>query len=779
MTARLSQVIPRGGMRILPAALFLLVALLLLLVALAIHNSPAPRIETEFGGATVDIRADRAWALLPGDCVTITWDLEGIHSLYVDGRGKIGWGEMAYCPTTDTSSLVFDITAENGQSHRYELNIRYFPAAIAHSLVLLLLISPFLIAPFYLVPMQLTAPIRLNVSVGLALLALLLFLALVQTENAAAIASLFEGFEDIVITRAWQIFSLVLAGIVFIPLVFVKLRKSAQQRAYSDFLAVGAFFFFVLLLFLPFGFDSIGQWEEWTKIAFLEGRPSRLGNEVLLRIFMLQDLILSQAIDSNSFAGVHILNFLVFWVNMSLFYGILRKLRFSPFAAFITASLFLVYPVNALLMSLRSAHPLISILLLLAAIWLVMDFLSQPGRLNLAGFWLALLFSLGKYEISFVIILVMPLLWLWYRPRKTWRNVNMTVIWYLVPALKLLYVLNLSIFGLRFYRTEYVEDTLEAGAAIAQNAGFFLDVILGVYRQTLSRGWREALAVMAENTHLAHTLFAVALAGIVMARLALDSASSELPPRKTAAAWVAGGLLFILPAIGIGMWIDNFHNEMWRLYLYVPFGAAVALCGTLFLLAAPIKEARIRKTLVIAISLLLMLPATSRLFVQRGHFVDSANAKARILWQIVKQAPHFDSDARVALLTDMSPSELSELGIDELRKNMFDSAIYLLYGESRPKVASLCIMGARCRADDISDSALRLPRLDADTDYSDIVIFRLYDDLSVELLPELPPELGGSSNDSYKPARLIDTSAPVPPRAFTMLASARRASANP
>ena len=224
------------------------------------------------------------------------------------------------------------------------------------------------------------------------------------------------------------------------------------------------------------------------------------------------------------------------------------------------------------------------------------------------------------------------------------------------------------------------------------------------------------------------------------------------------------------------MWIDKYHTELWRLYTYVPFGASIAVFGLLLLLSEPIRNARIRKALVIVMSLLLILPATSRLFVQHAYFNDRANAKASVLWQIVEQAPRYDSKARMVLVTSMSLDKLSEAGIDELWTHMFDSAIYILYGEGRPMVSSLCILGEACSTNDIDES---LPYLGADTDYSDVVIFRLYDDLSVELLRELPPELGGTDNESYNPGRLIDTSAPMPARALSMLASVHDASTNP
>ena len=72
----------------------------------------------------------------------------------------------------------------------YELNIRYFPAAVAQSLVLLLLISPFIAASFYLVRLRMTDAIPLSASPVLSLLALLLLLMLVQTAQAYTIGSL-------------------------------------------------------------------------------------------------------------------------------------------------------------------------------------------------------------------------------------------------------------------------------------------------------------------------------------------------------------------------------------------------------------------------------------------------------------------------------------------------------------------------------------------------------------------------------------------------------------
>ena len=271
--------------------------------------------------------------------------------------------------------------------------------------------------------------------------------------------------------------------------------------------------------------------------------------------------------------------------------------------------------------------------------------------MRLLGIWLALILTLFVYENAFVIILVVPLLWLLRGPRKTWQNFNMTAIWYLVPALKIVYLLILASGGLRFYGIQYVLGPVRADRNILETVSYYAGVIADVYRQTVWYGWREAIAVMGENTQVAHTLTAVALTAGVMLLLAIDKRTGALPSRRAAIFWFIGGLIFMLPSIGVGMWIDKYHAELWRLYIYVPFGASIAFFGLLLLLTEPIRLARIRKTLVIVASLSLILPATSRLFVQHAYFNDSANAKASILLGIVEQAPHFDSNARLALVT--------------------------------------------------------------------------------------------------------------------------------
>ena len=77
-------------------------------------------------------------------------------------------------------------------------------------------------------------------------------------------------------------------------------------------MAILAFLMLLLMLYLPFGFDSVGQWEEWVSYAYLEGRPSKIGVELVSRVWLLVPHALVTVISPDSFAGFHVVNVLMF-----------------------------------------------------------------------------------------------------------------------------------------------------------------------------------------------------------------------------------------------------------------------------------------------------------------------------------------------------------------------------------------------------------------------------------------------------------------------------------
>ena len=516
------------GLPRVPALLVLVVAQLVLLFA-AIHFTPAPRIETTFGGATIDIKSDRSWTILPGQCAAVSWKLEGIQSVYINGEGNVGHGKMAFCPTTSATSLSFRITAGNGDARTFVLNVQDLASSTLIWLTTLMLLVPFLVAGWYLVTKRLTQPVTFDLSLLLALVALLLFGLLIQTARPATVASVLDSLGAVFRSPSWHILGSVLAGLIYVPLTIQIMRRGVKTSIRADLVAIGAFVVIVVLMYLIAGFDSIGQWESWPIQAYFEGRPANLARELISRFWLLVPHALAFAISPNSFAGYHLVNLLMFCGMLVLFYAILRQLRVPPWLAFLAAILFLVYPVNSSLMSLRSIVMTLSKLSLLAAIYIILDCRENFSRWGLLGIWLALLLNLGTYEIAFVIILIVPLLWWRREPTQMWRNINLTLIWFLVPTVKAAHILLLIVSKSNFYGSWLLGGTA-SGQITLDSVAYHLSIVTTAYRRTFVDGWQEAINAISQNSWLIPTAATLALIGIVSVYLAREAKPGETSP---------------------------------------------------------------------------------------------------------------------------------------------------------------------------------------------------------------------------------------------------------
>ena len=355
-----------------------------------------------------------------------------------------------FCPTLHVTSPTFEITAANGESRNFRLGVHYLPADVIHSLALMALLAPFLVAIYYVAVPRLEQPIPLNITLLLTAVTLFLLCLILQSFRVLTLVSLLDGLKDIFASPAWHVFGLVLAGLVFIPLAIQVLWKGVERRAWADFVVVVALLIFILLLYLPFGFESIGHWEEWVFRAYLEGRPSKASVEVGSRFWLLVPHVLANFRSYGSFSGYHILNILMFWTKLLLFYVILRQIAANPCCAFLCTMLFSVYPVTPGSMSLRFFLMQFRIMSLFAMVCIALAYHRNPSRLRLAGIWMAALLNVGSYESAYAIIAVIPILWWRNSPRWTWRNKNMTLIWMLIPAAKVAYVLLLNAVWSRF-----------------------------------------------------------------------------------------------------------------------------------------------------------------------------------------------------------------------------------------------------------------------------------------------------------------------------------------
>ncbi len=753
--------------------LFLVAGCLLLVVslALAISRSSAPRIDTEFGGAAVKISADRSWVLLPGHCATLTWDLEGIQSLYINGEGNVGRGEMEYCPTFVEPSLEIDITTLDGTERRFTLEFRYVLCVLLFMTGLVGMTFAGLTALDGVLNRAIGKLLLLR-GTTLCVLTLLLTYELIKLSvNPALLEDFMLTLRSLFTSPEWQIFGIILAGLIYVPLIVGALQRELRSKRSTDLIVLGSFLLFVFFLYLPFGFDSIGHWETWNFNAWWEGSNVWfLESELIYRFWVIVPHTLAKLISSDSYGGYHLLNFLMFWGKLALLYGILRQLGVKRLYAYLITMLFMVYPVNSALMSMRSLPMQFSMIALLAAVYFMLEYKKSPSLPRLLAIWLGLLFNVGSNESAYVIILVVPLLW-WLRDRQlSWRNFKLTAIWYVFPALKAVNLLLLLSMNQFFYRSALIEEYQEQvdGLNIFQ---IVIQKAANVYLHTFLDAWQDAFTAMGKNTFLGLALAMVLLVGSLAWFLA---PKFHPPPPQQLGFALLSGMAFIFPSIGILVLFDIYYDDLWRLYFYVPIGAAIATFSLIALLTATIRNIRRRNIIIIVLTVILMFPATSRLLLQHEYFVKSANSKAWILRQVIEQTPAIDNGTHLGFLTDMSRKELYEKKIYGLHLSYtWYSMFYILYQDGHPSFVSLCNTDLEITCLISGDELVeKIP--DEDYVFQNLILYRLHEDLTVELLDELPAEFNFAVHGGYYPHRLYNPDAPIPPRAITMLAADRR-----
>ena len=756
----------------------LLLALLLaslLLLAAALGDPRPVEINSEFEGATIQITAHKSWSLFPGDCLEIGWQVEGIESIYIDGQGKIGWGEMAYCPSFGAASPEFLITAQNGAVRSFALDSYFLPSELVNCLLFVLILSLFALGLWYFWTLRLDEPPPVKPNMLLVIAVAWALCLLGTAVDVFSVRQILAVVREVFFSNGWQYFGIVLAALVYVPLLTQLVRRGIKARARADFVAIGGFFAFLLLLHLPFGFESIAQWEGWVNKANLEGSPSAvMTGERVTRFWGMIPYAAAHGMAPDSFLGQLLISFVMFWANMTLVYGILRRLSSSSLVAFLCSMLFMVYPVNPMLMSMRSIVPTFNTVTLLAAFYFALEFLRHPGRLRLAGLWLSMALTLGSYDIGYVIIVVAPLVWWWRNPATRWLNISVISIWYLALITKALYVLLLFFTNQSFRGSDlasHVGIAFLEGHSLSFLAAHYADILANLYLQTFVFGWQDAVSAISQNTWIVPTIAMLTVTGLLALWLARED-SEAFPSRRQLLFAALSGLLFILPSVGVMMWLERYNRDLWRMYIFVPIGAAVALLSIVLLLSSLLRQRPLRTVLIVVLCLLLMFPAISRLFVQKTYFDNMADNKVQVLRQVTELAPRFAPDTLFILLTDMGLRELGDNHIYDFRRATFNASMWILYQDQRPSYSVLCWDGRMCNSSDWGDEDFDIRDIVADIER--LVLMRLHEDLSVELLRELPPELGLDARGSYNPDRLIDYAAPLPPRAVTMLGATSR-----
>lgn len=814
-----------------------LTVILLVIVTTSILIAPPPHIETSNGETIVNISADKSWLIAPGACTTITWQIEGISALYVDGEGKIGADSMDYCPVVNAPSPLFEVVDTNGITRSYRILIHYLLDEILYALSFAGIAFAFCAVIYYLIHPDLSQRPPLAFSVFL-LVALSLTVGLLRhTASPAPLLDTQEGdtivylkadvsrafFPEECIPLTWHVLnaeqvtingveqalqgtsqhcqpdgdraileisrsegspltyelplqftfphldntswyavlsliSLIACAGIYLPLAFQISRKAWQSGNRYDFIVAGSLLLLAIILYLPFGWSHVGHWEEWVIKAYIEGMPNDwLDNELRTRLFVIVPHTLAHILTPNSFAGYNLIHTLMFFGKSLFLYAILRKLHLPLLTAFFISALFMVYPVNSAIMSLRSFPMQFSAVSLLGAGYLILYLRENPSRLAMAGIWLALLFSVGANESGYLIILIAPLFWLALERGPNWKVLNLTAIWYMMPAVRGAFTFGLLATGRGFYLSGDLDSM--AGTPLDRLQPI-LRALGNTYQLTYPAGWQEAFSTLSTRHFLLPSIIGAGLI-VVTGWYLYQYESTRLTLRQTIAL-IGAGLIFMIPAVGVMISLDFYRNDTWRVFFYAPISGAVVIVGLIVLVTDRIPADNIRKYGYLIIIGLLCIPAFNRALNQHSYFVDQAIAKEGFLRALVEQAPAYDPATQFIVISDIALADLPPTGLHEfVRRDMFASALYLLYDHQPPQYVYLCVMDDSCTTDDDHLTVIFPYR---EIPYSELVVFHLKSDLSVTRIDSLD-RLSSFPDDiaDYQPQQwILNTANPSP-----------------
>ncbi len=752
--------------RILPRAVNRLLVgtnlALALAIVLDVWQVSFPHLAFQYRDTTIELRSDRAWSLGPGDCLLITWDLEGTFPIHID---EVEWresGEQQFCPTIANPSPKIELTDHRqGVYLSPRLQIYYLPDVLVNVLGLAALGFFPLMAAYYLWTNSLDKrpPLR---TIFLAMLALCFCLAALRLMGLPLmIESALAIMRSIFVNPRWHMLGVIFSGFLYIPLALNALWQGLRKRQVADFVAVTGFLLIVVALYLPFGFASVGQWDEWTFYTFLKNMPwSRMESELTLRPFVLVASTISIMISSESFVGFNLVYALLLWARPVLIYSILRQVGVRRSYSFVIALLSIVYPVDARSMSLQSLNLQFSFVSFLTAVGLTLRYTSKPSRLILIGIWLALILCVGSYEGAYGLIVAMPLLW-WYRIRnKSWQNLNLTFIWYIVPVLKLVYLLFLIFAARSFYQSDFFYSGPEV--SLSDLLSQTIDRLIEVYQRSFAFGWIEAVQSIRHNPWIPLMLLLLGALAVLAWLIWWTDKHVRVPEVRQLGLTLVTGLLLILPSVVVLIWIDAYNNELLGLYLYIPVAGSLVLFCLIALLASLIVNNKYQNAVITTLCLLLMLPGLSRLFLQHEYYVTSANNKARILAQIAQLAPAINNETRILVLSEMNDEEFRDKNIQAFTSSALGHALYVVYGGQGSGRGSICPSVESC-----------FPLQNRTEFLEDTVVFLMDRELNLELVKEPGIMLEAFVGIEYDVSRLYDADAPVPSRAYSMLSLSR------
>ncbi|MEO8391625.1 MAG: hypothetical protein ABI700_01405 [Chloroflexota bacterium] len=538
---------------------------------------------------------------------------------------------------------------------------------------------------------------------------------------------------------------------------------------------------FVVLLWLPFGFKTPGLMEEWMIIHdFENGGHSAQGQDVGLFVttgdLVMRPMdtgwyIIAHVLAPDSFLGYNLLTMLTFFLRGLLLYAILRKLvPGNPLFAFGAALLFIIFPADDGLFTFRGINIHAAICLYLFAVYMLLSYYEKPHILKLVPIWLALIWSMFSYEVSYPLVAFTPFLLLWKERRLNAKQIRIAFLWWLAPLVTFTYAVVMFAHGGTYQAWVLERSGLNQGSVLGEIA----QSLWMSYRRHFGEGWIPALK-WETFAPLIPDVLAICATTIAALAALFPSARQVTPTGKRRYVELfLIGLAIIFLGYVVYM-ITPYRQLTWRVYYFSGIGGAISVACLVYFVARFFSAWRV--VFAVGMCALITLAGVHALD-QAQYYAGLSIEQQQLLRGVANAVPKLKAPATLVVVDEtgryrdnwtLGTSYLVEDALGYLYDDYTMKAVLCYFDPQQGHFGVLPELHEQC---DFAADGLHLSedgKLVQTNPYSDIVAVRITD-TGTTLLNTIPAAyLDGTDGAGYDPVRLVDTSAAPPYRSQTLI----------
>ena len=538
----------------------------------------------------------------------------------------------------------------------------------------------------------------------------------------------------------------------------------------SDFLTrvqrfqVPLFFFLVtFFLWLPFGWQNTGTYEEWNLFNNYQeyglfwypiGQDARPLTALMFFI--------SYILTPNSYLGLQIMTMLIIAVKGSMLYLVVSRIIPSKAIAFAIAGFYIIFPSDPGVFTPRTINIHAAIILYLFATLLLLQLYDSFRWYRLLLMIGTLSASLLMYDATYSIVALSPFLLLFLEKHLSRKVIKLAFWWYSTLFVLAIRLGILFFSGNALYNSGGLRNDLLTGDGIKRT----LERLFIAFQHNLYLSWYDALRNLQtiSITCIGLSVFLTILFVWIFRYEMQGNHTFSISGRSIGLSLVMG---LILIGAGVSLLILTVIDVSFRIYLHASIGSSIFFTYSILLIVY-VFPLRLKKTCLITGFVLFYFLALTNAYTQHLSYIRLSHLQQHIISQIIEQVPQHQ--ARRMILVDETRYMISDIfarghHVQAAANNIYEDDIQIRVCtlDSVPHV-----LYSQC---EIQERRLIITHPDQEPvvyDLRSLIIFRYTIQHELVLVEDLEPWLS-IQTDLYQPSELICQDCSPPPNVYTIL----------